>query len=228
MFNILLIKLILAFCSMVYELLLAQSLSAFLENTVLRYSVTIGLYLISMGGGAFLAQGRLAVRSAITLLQIETVLTLVGGGSVVLLHLLNLLGLSRLFFSLSAHLLIVLIGVLTGFELPLMMALRKKEEGKIDNLLLGVDYFGAFLGTFLFAFMFYPGLGLVPTAFLVGALNAGASLLLWAERDTVARSELNCFYRWWSLQLVFLAVMAVCLFSAGRINEFFISCYVGG
>ena len=45
------ITLILAFCSIVYELLLGQTLSAFFGNTVLRYSVTIGLYLFAMGMG---------------------------------------------------------------------------------------------------------------------------------------------------------------------------------
>ena len=42
------ITFILAFCSIVYELLLGQTLSAFLGNTVLRYSVTIGLYMMSL------------------------------------------------------------------------------------------------------------------------------------------------------------------------------------
>ena len=40
------ITFVLAFCSIVYELLLGQTLSAFLGNTVLRYSVTIGLYMM--------------------------------------------------------------------------------------------------------------------------------------------------------------------------------------
>ena len=50
---------VLAFCSIVYELLLGQSLSAFLGNTVLRYSVTIGLYMLSMGIGSLLAEGKI-------------------------------------------------------------------------------------------------------------------------------------------------------------------------
>lgn len=54
--------LVLAFCSIVYELLLGQSLSAFMGNTVLRYSVTIGLYLFSMGMGALFAEGPLLGR----------------------------------------------------------------------------------------------------------------------------------------------------------------------
>ena len=52
---------ILAFCSIVYELLLAQSLTAFLENTVLRYSITIGLYMFSMGYGALIAEKKLVI-----------------------------------------------------------------------------------------------------------------------------------------------------------------------
>ena len=48
----LLLKFILAFCGLSYELILAQGLSAFLDNTVLRYSTTIGLYMFALGLGA--------------------------------------------------------------------------------------------------------------------------------------------------------------------------------
>ncbi len=70
---------ILAFCSIVYELLLGQSLSAFLGNTVLRYSVTIGLYMLSMGIGSLLAEGRFVKHPVITLLRVEIALTVTGG-----------------------------------------------------------------------------------------------------------------------------------------------------
>ena len=80
---------ILAFCSIAYELLLGQSLSAFLGNTVLRYSVTIGLYMLSTGIGAMFAEGKLVKRPMITLLKIELLLTVTGGFSVILLLVLN-------------------------------------------------------------------------------------------------------------------------------------------
>ena len=65
---------ILAYCSIVYELTMAQSLSAFLGDTVLRYSTTIGLYLASMGIGAFLCRGGLFRNPAYSLVKIEIML----------------------------------------------------------------------------------------------------------------------------------------------------------
>ena len=99
---------LLGFCSIVYELLLGQSLSAFLGNTVLRYSVTIGLYMLSMGIGAMMAEGRWAKHAAATLLKIEILLTFVGGFSVIFLLVLNSVGMPDLLFSALAHSLIIL------------------------------------------------------------------------------------------------------------------------
>ena len=65
------ITFILAFCSIVYELLLGQTLSAFLGNTVLRYSVTIGLYMMSLGIGSMIAEGRFVERPVTSLLRVE-------------------------------------------------------------------------------------------------------------------------------------------------------------
>ena len=99
---------LLGFCSIVYELLLGQSLSAFLGNTVLRYSVTIGLYMLSMGIGALMAEGRWVKHAATTLLKVEILLTVVGGFSVIFLLILNSVGMPDLLFSAFAHLLIQL------------------------------------------------------------------------------------------------------------------------
>ena len=51
-----LITLLVAYCSIVYELLMAQTLSVLMGNTVMRYSITIGIYLASLGLGAMLCE----------------------------------------------------------------------------------------------------------------------------------------------------------------------------
>ena len=81
-----LITFIVAFCSIVYELLMAQTLSLLTGNSVLRYSTTIGLYLASLGLGAFLCTNKRLVRSVETLWKVEILLSLIGGAAVVLLH----------------------------------------------------------------------------------------------------------------------------------------------
>ena len=144
---------VLAFCSIVYELLLGQALSAFLGNTVLRYSVTIGLYMMSLGIGSMIAEGRFVARPAVALLRVETLLTLFGGGSVVLLFFIDSTGATGITLSITAHLLIIIIGVLSGFEIPLLIALKNLDAEYRDNAIIGINYLGAFLGTMTFAFV---------------------------------------------------------------------------
>ncbi len=220
------LKFILAFCSIVYELVLAQALSAFLENTVLRYSVTIGLYIFSMGLGALISEGRMLKHPVIVLLRIEILLTLIGGGAIILLHSVDLLHLSRLIFSVLAHILIILIGILTGFELPLLMELRNREKENSENLMLAFDYAGAFTGTIIFAFIFYPKVGLIPTAFIVGFMNAVAGLLLFTQRQKVLETMQKSYYVSLSLQALLLIMIVICLFHVDRINNYFLILYM--
>ena len=78
---------------------------------------------------------------------------------------------SVLVFSVFAHGLIILIGILTGFEIPLLIEIINKFRKNSENLILGWDYFGAFVGTIIFAFCFYPQVGLVQTSLFIGFLN---------------------------------------------------------
>ena len=184
---------VLAFCSITYELLLGQTLSAFLGNTVLRYCVTIGLYMLSMGIGAMLANRRALRRPVRSLQQVEILLTVLGGASVMSLFLADGAGTPGWALALGAHVLVIVIGVLTGLEIPLLIEARahagsarsdgaqggtaQGDSGHAGEV-LGIDYAGAFAGTVLFALWFYPRLGIVPTAFGVASLNALMGLVL--------------------------------------------------
>ncbi len=168
---------VLAFCSIVYELLLGQALSAFLGNTVLRYSVTIGLYMFSMGIGALLAGKRLLEQPLMTLQVVEISLTLLGTLSLPLLLTIDVGVGSMATLAVVAHLLIVLIGVLTGLEIPLLIEIIDGGD-ESPGQVLGIDYVGAFAGTVAFALWFYPWIGVVATAFIVALLNAITGLCL--------------------------------------------------
>ena len=75
-------------CSLVYELLIAQTISFFSSNTVVWYSLTIGLYLVSMGLGAFKFDQWVGKKDLIpSLIYLEIILSLIGGIVVVLIHL---------------------------------------------------------------------------------------------------------------------------------------------
>jgi len=218
---------VLAFCSIVYELLLGQSLSAFLGNTVLRYSVTIGLYLFSMGIGSLLTENRLLRNPVLTLLKIETLLTCLGGFALVILHAFSLSGMPSVFFSAGAHGLIVIIGILSGAEIPLLIAIREQEKSGTSNFVLGIDYIGAFLGTILFAFVFYPRVGLMPTAFFIGLLNAAAGLALITKKSQLSTEFKQSFLRYWWVQSICFVILFILLINVMRINDYFMNKYMG-
>lgn len=217
---------ILAFCSIAYELLLGQSLSAFMGNTVLRYSVTIGLYMLSMGIGSLMTEGRFVKHPVTTLLKIELLLTVTGGFSVIALLVLNSVGMPHWLFSAFAHLLIIVIGIFTGFEIPLLIELKNLESGQSESSVLGVDYLGAFCGTVVFAFVFYPIVGLIPTAFFVASLNAAVGICLLIRAMKVQSQEKIAYRTFLALQSVLLIILVACLASSSTINELFLKYYL--
>ena len=183
--------LVLAACSLLYELLIAQTLSILAANTVVWYSVTIGVYLASMGLGALIhyrfATGDLWSR----LFRVEVLLSIVGALAIPILHLTHtsavLIGISDIsfvepgilsgavFFG-TAFILTALIGILTGFELPLLIDLGNAaaSETRVTNRVLAADYMGSLLAGLIFPLLLVPFLGLI----VIGLLTAGVNLLV--------------------------------------------------
>ncbi len=189
------ITVVVALCSLVYELLLAQTLSAILGNTVLRYSITIGCYLGALGLGALLC-GSDPREPARRLVRVELALSAIGGIAVPLFYFLDA-GQRLLYvtspigslwdwaapmgFLVLTHTVIIAIGLLSGFEVPLLLRLGEELRPRSANRVLGVDYFGALLGSVLFPLFFLRTLGLLATGFVVALLNAVAAALLIAS-----------------------------------------------
>lgn len=220
------ITFILAFCSIVYELLLGQTLSAFLGNTVLRYSVTIGLYMMSLGIGSAIAEGRFVRHPVIALLRVEMLLTLVGGGAVILLFGVDAAGIPPLGLSLIAHGLIVVIGILSGFEIPLLIALQNFEADDKDSAIIGVNYLGAFLGTMVFAFVLYPRVGIIPTAFTVALLNAVVGMSLALKAGNVAEDDRTRFRALLGITAALGLLLVGCLFASDLISQAILDIYL--
>ena len=183
--------LLVAFCSIVYELMLAQCLSIVLGNTVLRYSITIGLYLFSLGMGALAFAFSKKEKSPQILFFIEAILAFIG----LILPFLMLGGDQFLRQSITAwsipndsvlywlpswifmHSMIILVGLLSGAELPILMELgRQHGQEKGAQQILAIDYLGTFLGAIAFPLFIYEKLGLVAGAALLGGLNAFVAL----------------------------------------------------
>ncbi len=234
------ITLMVAYCSIVYELLMAQTLSAIMGNTVLRYSTTIGVYLASLGVGALLC-GHSEKGSVQRLIRIEILLSLIGGLSVIMMHMFAAMqryaANTSLFFQgptgepvltvsffLVSHLIIVAIGILSGYEVPLLIAMRKAEiqtrrgrnPATAVNVVLGVDYFGSLLGAVLFPLILLPQLGIFSISYLSALLNGFACLLLLSFKPCRDRTRQAAKIG------VLIGVLLVLLFMVGRTEQYFL------
>lgn len=221
---------VVAMCSLLYELLLAQTLSALLGNTVLRYSVTIGCYLGALGLGAILC-GERPANPVRRLVRVEIALSALGGLSVVSFYFFDMVHryiystvaagswwepVGGVGFLLATHALIVAIGLLSGFEIPLLLTLGERLRPGSTNRVLGADYFGALIGSILFPLVLLRSLGLLATGFVVALLNAAAALALVFWRPEGRRP--------WNLvaTAACAAVLAAGLMGSGAIEQYFL------
>ena len=157
---VLCLKFVLAFCSLSYELLLAQSLSAFLPNTALRYSITIGLYLFAMGMGAFFIDKKMK-NPYRNLWKTEMLLTCIGALSLPSLFLVEGLIPSNLAFGVWAHGLLVDSNSFSGVSIATIT--HTFNYNKYNNIILNeilINYIYSRWRSFKFvAFGIYVGVG---------------------------------------------------------------------
>ncbi|HEU4597584.1 MAG TPA: polyamine aminopropyltransferase [Pyrinomonadaceae bacterium] len=168
--------LIIATCGLVYELLAGTLASYVLGDSVTQFSLIIGIYLFSMGVGAWLSRfidRELAQR----FVDVEIAVAVLGGFSAPLLF----LTFAHLdYFQLVLYLTVFLIGTLVGLEIPLLMRILKDhlDFKELVARVLAFDYVGALIASLLFPLFLVPRLGLVRTSLLFGVLNAAVGL--WA------------------------------------------------
>ena len=72
-------------CSIIYELLISTTSSYFLGDSIKQFSITIGMYMASMGLGAFLSK-YIENKLIISFVWVEILLGFIGGLSVPLLY----------------------------------------------------------------------------------------------------------------------------------------------
>lgn len=182
------ITLILAACSISYELLIAHTLSLLAANTVVWYSLTIGIYLGAMGAGALFLDKILGRRNTWKLLlYIELGLVLSGGFAIFvvtfsqMLHTFLLLNQwfipAAIVFPLLSIAMIILIGFLTGIELPLLMTIARNTGGS-TNKILGYDYFGSLLGALAIPLLLLPFFEDVLIGLFIAFLNLLVALYI--------------------------------------------------
>ena len=180
-----LVTIITACSSILYELLLAQSLSTTMGNTALRYNTTIGLYVASMGFGALLYKKLIKRDIFEEFIRLELLLSILGGVAPIMVlvfdfifnKISNATGVSFFsnivqmpLFTLN-HLLIIGIGFLSGLELPLLIDMGKKFDRRKGSFVLAYDYFGTLIGAILFPIVILPHLHIFTIGYVVSAMN---------------------------------------------------------
>ncbi|MDD5769695.1 MAG: hypothetical protein PHE25_01900 [Candidatus Gracilibacteria bacterium] len=183
--------LILSTCALVYEFLLSTLSSYLIGNSVLQFSLTIGLFLSGIGAGSFLS--RFVKNPQKVFFFSEITLGILGGFSMVIIKFIYAYFFNYLIvFYVFYFLVVIIIGALVGFEIPILGNLVASKDNNIDdkktfkNVISDVftyDYIGAIFATFMFPFVLLPFLGLTYTALLLGFFNILIAILFIYQKE---------------------------------------------
>jgi spermidine synthase len=165
---------VVAACGLIYELLIATVSSYLLGSSVTQFSLSVGLFVGSMGLGSWLSQ-KVTKNLLGTFIGLELVLGAIGGISA-----------SALYWAYAAQPLywavllgfLISIGTVVGIELPLLVRLLNRY-GQLRTIVaqaLSFDYLGCLAGSLLFPLVLLPTLGQTRTAFLIGLVNVGVAV----------------------------------------------------
>lgn len=163
-----------AACGLTYELMIATVSSYLLGSSVTQFSVSVGLFVGSMGLGSWLSQ-KVTKHLLGVFIALELALGIVGGVSAPVLFWAYSEG---PFYWLALYGFLIGIGALVGVELPLLVRMLDRY-GQLRTIVaqaLAFDYLGSLAGSLAFPLALLPALGLNRTSFLVGLVNVGVAV----------------------------------------------------
>ncbi|MFP4498287.1 MAG: polyamine aminopropyltransferase [Vulcanimicrobiota bacterium] len=168
-FVILATALVISICGISYELLCATISSYFLGNAVLQYSLTIGIFLFAMGIGSWLSS-KFEKNLVFNFLVIEIIIGFIGGYSTLILFTAYRFTEG---FSIIMYGLLLVLGTLIGFEVPILIRLLKNYDAVKFSVagVLTFDYIGALLASIIFPLVVLPHLGMMHASFFYAILN---------------------------------------------------------
>ncbi len=147
--------LVVALCGIVYELIVGTISSYLLGNSVYQFSITIGLFMFSMGVGSFITK-HLNNRYVENFIAVEIIIAIVGGLSGVVLF--TVFPFARIFYELTMYAIIFAIGCLVGMEIPILTSLLSLQRGTKQTVadVMSFDYLGALIGSVAFPLLLLP------------------------------------------------------------------------
>ena len=193
---------VIAICGLIYELLAGTLSSYLLGDSVYQFSLVIGLFMSSMGVGAWWSRF-LDSELPRRFVQLQLLIGLIGGLSAPLLFFAFAIldNYSPLLF-----LLVFLQGALLGIEIPLIIRILQEHFSLKVNVsnVFTADYIGALLAALLFPLVLVPQLGLLQTGFFTALLNVAVALLaLYVFRQEIPST------RKFSIMAVILAILLI-------------------
>ena len=168
---------LIAICGLIYELLNGTISSYLLGDSIYHFSLVIGLFISSMGIGAWLSRFiETQLERAFVRLQIS--IAIVGGfSSFILFYAFAYINNYDAFL----YLITISLGAMLGVEIPLIIRILKESFSLKTNIsnVFTVDYIGALFASLLFPMVLVPKLGLMQTSFLFGMINLFVGAMAW-------------------------------------------------
>jgi len=167
-------------CGLAYEYTLSKIASDLLGNSVQQWATMIATMLFAMGLGAEVQKHTPAGVLADRLISTQVMLAVLGGfGPLIMIH----------GFALLPELYIVIqyalafgVGMLIGYEIPLMMRINEEDAPDMRiNLaqILKMDYIGALVGALVWTFLLVRYLSIDRISFVVGLATMASAVLCW-------------------------------------------------
>ncbi len=196
-------------CGLAYEYTMSRVASDLLGNSVRQWAIIIGVMMFFMGIGSdaqkYLKEKRLIDKFILA----EIILGLIGGfGPIAMLY---TFGTHQGYYILVQYTFISTIGLLIGFEIPLLIRINQAYTSELKMNLGGVlkmDYIGALCGALVWIFLLPKFFTLIESAFVLGILNV-----------TVGGFTLYYFRRLakWRIKLSFVTVCCLISLSYGLV-----------
>ncbi len=176
---------VVAVAGLIYELIAATISAYLIGDSVRQFSFVIGVFLTAMGLGAYLS--RFVGDALGGFVRAQIALGVFGGASGPILF---------FAYAWTGHVgvplysLLILIGVLSGMEIPLITRVLKEigaAQFRFENVLTA-DYVGALAASLAFPLLIIPNLSLIAASLAFGTLNLlVAGFSIWLFRDRLGR-----------------------------------------
>ncbi|MFQ3225283.1 MAG: spermidine synthase [Lentimonas sp.] len=191
-------------CGLAYEYTLSKIASDLLGNSVQQWAIIIALMLFFMGIGADLQQYIEDKKLIGALVCSQIILGIAGGfGSILILFSFSLFPAQ---FIIIQYGLISIIGLMIGFEIPLLTRINQfySEDVKTNIArILKMDYIGALCGALFWVFVLPRYFTMVETGYIIGLITLATTALCLV----IFKSELAHTKRLW----LTCALSSICL-----------------